>query len=150
MCISLKRQWHLKSTQVMAVEQGPLFKKKNYKMRTEEEELESALVLGGSSLYEFLGSFARRCFGCYGLSSRLDKGALGVHKELKRQRVGRVGHTIWDLWMVSTDVVFKHTTLVPIGKDHLQSLLIIFLHGLFLPAILRMKGGHLIFGRLEL
>ena len=62
----------------------PFFKKKNYKMRMEKKGIESAQVLDGSSLHGFLGRLARRCFGRYGLSSYLDKGAPGVHKELGR------------------------------------------------------------------
>ena len=133
---------------MMVVGQGP-FRKNNYKIRTEKEELESALILGGRNLHGFLRCFAQRCFDHSGLSSHLDKGAAKVHKEHMRQWVGGVRHTFWDLWMVSTDVVFEHTTPVPIGKDHLQSILIFFLHGLLVPARLRMEGGHLIFGRLE-
>ena len=72
-------------------------------------------------------------------------GAAGVHKELKRQRVSGVRHTFWDLWMISTDVVFEHTTPRTHRQNHLQSLLILFLYGLLIPASLRMEGGHLIF-----
>ena len=127
-----------------------LFKKKNYKMRTEKEGLEFTLVLSNNSLHGFLGCFARRYFGHCGLDNHLDRGPPGVRKELRRQRVGGVGHTIWDFWMVSTYVVFEYTTPIPIGKDHLQSLLVLFIHSLFIPVRLRMEGGHLIFGRLEL
>ena len=76
-------------------------------------------------------------------------GLPGVHKELKRQWDGGVRHAIWDLRMVSTDVVFEHTTPVPISKDHLQSLLVLFLHDFLVSAHLRMVGGHLVFLCLE-
>ena len=124
----------------------PLYKKEKLQNKMEKEELESALVLGASNLHGFLGRFARRYFGLCGLVSNLDKGALGVHKELRRQWAGGIRHTFWDPWMVSTNVVFEHTTPVLIGKDHLKSLLVLFLHGLLVPTRLRMKGGHLIFG----
>ena len=76
-------------------------------------------------------------------------GLPGVHKELRRQRVGGVKHAIWDLQMVSTDVVFEHTTPVPISKDHLHSLLVLFLHDFLVSARLRMVGGHFVFRRPE-
>ena len=126
------------------------FTKKKYKIRTKNEGLESTLVLGSSNLHGFLGRFARKCFSRCGLGSRLYRGASEVHKEHRKQRVGEVKHAIWDLRMVSIDVVFEHTTLVPMGKDHLQSLLVIFLHDLLVPARLRMEGRHLVFGFPEL
>ena len=56
----------------MADEQGPFSKNKIYKMRMEKEGLESILVLGDGSLHGFLGCFARRYFGHYGLGNLLD------------------------------------------------------------------------------
>ena len=134
----------------MVAGQGPFVKNSLLQNKNEKEGLESALVLGSSNLHRFLGRFTWRCFGHYGLGSRLDRGAAEVHKELRRQRVDGVRHTFRNLCMVSTDVVFKHTTSVPIRKDHLKNLLILFLHGLLVLPRLRMEGGHLIFGCLEL
>ena len=77
-------------------------------------------------------------------------GALGVCNELMRKGVGGVMHTIWNLWVVSTNVVFEHTTSVAISKNQLQGLLIVFLHGFLILAHLRVEGGHLILNPPEL
>ena len=77
------------------------------------------MVLGSINLHELLGHLVQRNIGRSGLDSRLGRGALGVHKELRRQQVGGVKHTLWDLWMVSTYVVFENTTPEPISKNHL-------------------------------
>ena len=44
----------------------PLYKKKNYKIRTEKAGLESALVLSGNNLHGFLGRFSRQPLGSEG------------------------------------------------------------------------------------
>ena len=62
-----------------------------YKMRIEKEELESALVLGGTSLHGFLGRFARRCFGRYGLSGPLDRGHPKFIKNSRGSRSAKSG-----------------------------------------------------------
>ena len=38
-----------------------------------------------------------------------------VCKKLWKQRVGGVGHAVWNLWLASTNVVFEHTTSVAVG-----------------------------------
>ena len=78
---------------MMAFGQGPFTKSCNL-VRTEREELESAMVLGSSNLHGLLGRLVQRNFDRSGLRSLLNKGALEVHKEHRRQQVSGVRHTL--------------------------------------------------------
>ena len=64
------------------------------KEKRKNEGLELVVVLGGSILLRFLGYLAKVCLDCYVLSSHRDRRAPRAHKELRWQRVERVGHTI--------------------------------------------------------
>ena len=90
--------------------------------------------------------FALIRLDCCGLSGFWIRGALGVHEELWRKWVKGIEHAIWNFWLITTNIVFKHTTFVTRGKDQLQSLLIVLLHGCFVLTRLRLKRRHFIFG----
>ena len=97
-----------------------------------------------SVLLRFLGRLAQMRLSCRILSGRWDRGALGICEELRMQWDGGVGHTVWNLWMIPTHVVLKRTTPVAVGKDHLQGLLVVLLHGLLVLTSLGLKGENLI------
>ena len=128
----------------MAAKRGQL------KKRWEGRNLRrSSKVLNKSAPLKFLCllyRFALLHLGCCGLSRCWSLGALGVHEELWREWAGGVEHANWNLWLVYTDVVFEHITFVAIGKDQLQGLLVVLLHGFFVFAGLRLERRCFIFG----
>ena len=77
-------------------------------------------------------------------------GAPRVDNVFLRKWVGRARHPFQDLWLVSVDAGLECVAPIAISKDELQSLLVIFLHGLLILAYLGMKGRRLTFRRLEL
>ena len=134
----------------MAAKQAPLQELQQKKGEKRKEGQKSDPITNRSTPLRFLRSVALIHLGCCGLSGCSDRGAPGVHEELWWERVEGVGHPIWNLWLVSTDVVFERTTPVNIGEDHLQGLLVVLLHGLLVLARLGFKGRHFILSRLDI
>ena len=129
----------------MAVERGLLQKLQQKKGEKIKKGQKSALITDGSTPLRFLHCFALIHLGCCGLRGCWGQGAPRVHEEFGREWIRGVGHTVKNLWLVSKNVVFKHTTSVAIGEDKLQSLLVVLLHGFFIFAGLGLEGGHFIF-----
>ena len=74
----------------------------------------------------------------------LGLGALGAHEEFRQQRIGGIEHTIGNHWLVSTNVVFENTTSGAVGKNELQGLLVILLHGLLAFASMGVERGYFV------
>ena len=83
------------------------------------------------------GSFATS-LRCTPATASLEDAETGGHlrlaKHSRERKLRRAGRTIWNLWLVFTNIVFAHTAFVAIGKRQLQSPLIVFLHGSLIHA----------------
>ena len=128
---------------------GPL--QKFQKKKKQRRNLRCFLnIPSGSILLRFLYRLALMHLGCCDFSGYWDHGEPRVHEEHWRKRVGKVRHAVWEFWMISTDVVFEHTTPVTVGKDQIQGLLVVLFYGFFIFDGLGLKKRYFIFCRPDL
>ena len=85
--------------------------------KKEEEKLDVPFKSPGKAPLPGSSATSLRCTPAAASSKDAETGgAPKARKTLWIKKTRRVGHTIWNLWLVSTDIVFEHTTSIAIVK----------------------------------